>query len=225
MLGINPLVSGLEHRGWREDTGRAAGRGGFAPSGAAECRCVNNWHSPAVVQDLEQPRDRWATRPLSRPDPEQPQGLCGRCHASAGSSQLLLPSLQLGFRFPGVRMGLPPGQSAVAGEVSEHRGASEGHLAVPREGPRGQGRRAACRPPVGVLVLYDLSSQRRCLCSARTTGPSGHWVLFLPYHWCPARAWHVIVVGLRWLQNEFRSPMRITGHHCLSCIYRRRLES
>lgn len=118
MLGINPLVSGLEHPGWREDTGRAAGGSGFAPSGAAECQRVNNWHSPAVVQDFEQPRDRRATRPLSWPDPGQPQGLCGRYHASAGSSQLLLPFLWLGFRYPGVRMGLPPQASLLLLERS-----------------------------------------------------------------------------------------------------------
>lgn len=112
MLGINPLVSGLEHPGWQEDTGRAAGGSGFAPSGVAECQC------PAVLQDFEQPRDRRATRPLSWPDPEQPQGLCGRYHASAGSSQLLLPFLWLGFRYPGVRMGLPPQASLLLPERS-----------------------------------------------------------------------------------------------------------
>lgn len=145
MLGISPLVSGLEHPGWREDTGRAAGGSGFAPSGAAECQRVNNWHSPAVVQDFEQPRDRRATRPLSWPDPEQPQGLCGRYHASAGSSQLLLPFLWLGFGYPGVRMGPPPQASLLLLERSlRHREASRATWLFPGKGPVGRaaGRRA-----------------------------------------------------------------------------------
>lgn len=110
-----------------------------------------------------------------------------------------------------------PQASQLMLEAPGHPEGSGDHLAVPREG----------------VHLAGLLGSR--LASSLPAGsPPSVLVSALPHHWlCRALGLTPfislvpspsLVVGLGWLQNEFRSPVRITGHHCLSCIYHSRFE-
>lgn len=71
--------------------------------------------------------------------------------------------------------------------------------------PLGRATQAACRAsPMHRGTLQPALPARLSLPCPPPPASPGHWSCSSPYHPGPARAWHVMVVGLGWPQNKLR---------------------
>lgn len=121
------------------------------------------------------------------------------------------PLSLVGLQIPRCENGSVPRPVSGCWQAPGHQEASGGHLVVPRDGTHGVGPLGSSQPSLGYsaaclpgIVLSSLHSPPALRAPSLT--PSCITV--------PSPSPHVIVVGLGPLQNELRTSVRITGHHC-----------